>query len=119
MSTFEQAKKRIEADMRNHPFHSPESWSCIMLDATKDLTDPIEQEKFWNYLANPTEQRYVPGIEKFEKLEHKIIDHRTKMEFAKECDEKECDEKENTEVDSFDITTERNGFITKITQLKI
>ena len=33
---------------------SPDDWAQNLLESTKDLRDPVEQEKFYQYLANPS-----------------------------------------------------------------
>lgn len=61
---------------------SPDDWHLNMIEATKDLTDPDEQTKFYNYLSNPsgfTENKELwDALEKFDR-EH------TDPQIIKEC----------------------------------
>ena len=58
---------------------SPDDWALNMLEATKDLTDPEAQEKFYIYLANPSgfeeNNELWNALEKFDRdnTEQKIV----------------------------------------------
>ena len=61
---------------------SPDDWHMNLIEATKDLTDPVAQEQFYKYLSNPsgfTENKQLwDALEKFDK-------HYSDPEIINEC----------------------------------
>ena len=55
MSTFERAHKRIIHDINSTQNLDSVAWANIMLKHTSQLTDSDEQQKFWNWMTNPTD----------------------------------------------------------------
>ena len=55
MSTFERAHKRIIQDINSTQNLDSVAWANIMLKHTSQLTDSDEQQKFWNWMTNPTD----------------------------------------------------------------
>ena len=51
---------------------SPDDWHLNMMEATKDLLDPVAQEGFYKYISNPsgfTENKELwDALEKFDKI---------------------------------------------------
>ena len=60
MTTFERVRANVLKDIASRKTHTPESWAHLMLDNTRRLTDPVEQEKFWNFMQNPTGEEHIP-----------------------------------------------------------
>ena len=60
MTTFDRVKKNILRDMQGSKTHTAESWARIMLNNTNRLTNTVEQEKFWDFMQNPTNEEHIP-----------------------------------------------------------
>ena len=61
MTTFERVRANVLKDIASRKTHTPESWAHLMLDNTRRLTNPVEQEKFWNFMQNPTGVEHIPA----------------------------------------------------------
>ena len=60
MTTFERVKQNILRDMQGSKTHTAESCARIMLNNTNRLTNTAEQEKFWDFMQNPTNEEHIP-----------------------------------------------------------
>ena len=56
MSTFERVRAMIMKDIDSASHHTADSWANIMLQNTARLTNPVEQRKFWDWVANPEDE---------------------------------------------------------------
>mgnify|MGYP006107390467 CR=1 FL=1 len=62
MTTFDRVRKNILRDMASRKTHTAESWAHIMLENTCRLTNTAEQEKFWEFMQNPTGEERAPPV---------------------------------------------------------
>ena len=107
---FLRVKRDILKDMKDISYHTQESWAEIMLKHSQFLTTVEDQQSFWNFILNPSDERdYVsPKFYTYDPNDV-IIQKFQKLSIAVEDDEK----------DSIEITLKneevRNGLTSYIT----
>ena len=52
---FNRVKKKMEREIASLSYHTPESWSDIMLRNTSLLQTDEDQEAFFNWILNPSD----------------------------------------------------------------
>ena len=54
---FLRVKRDILKDMKDISYHTQESWAEIMLKHSQFLTTVEDQQSFWNFILNPSDER--------------------------------------------------------------
>ena len=91
MTTFERVKTAILGDMAASQTHTAASWASIMLRNTCQLTDEIEQKKFWDWVANPLdEERPKSTFETITPATEQVVFSKTYQETVCDSDDEKC-----------------------------
>mgnify|MGYP001036840755 FL=1 len=86
---FLRVKRDILKDMADIAHHTQESWAEIMLKHSQFLTTVEDQQSFWNFILNPSDERDYksPEFYTYDPMEVNI------PEFQKLCIKGDDDEK--------------------------
>ena len=105
MSTFLKVKQSVTKDMEGRNCHTAESWATILLNNTSRLTDPVEQEKFWKWMTNPSEVEDLPPpvLKPYSHSEDRVVEFQGKILGS------QIEEDEKTEEVTYTNTYKKNG----------
>ena len=113
---FLRVKRDILRDMKETGHHTQESWAKIMLEHTPYLKTDEDQEAFWNFILNPSDDREYksPQFCKYD-CEDAVVPKFQTITVKEVDDEKSGDVEITLENEEF-----RNGFTTyiKVTQVE-
>ena len=115
---FLRVKRDILRDMKETGHHTQESWAKIMLEHTRYLKTDEDQEAFWNFILNPSDDREykAPQFCKYDSEDATVPKFQTlTVKNVGDCDEKMEDVEITLENEEF-----RNGLTSyiKVTQVE-
>ena len=90
---FQRVKAKMQKEIDSIHTHTPESWADIMLRNSAYLKTDEDQESFFNWILNPSDNLdYVPPV--FKTVDPNlpiVIDKIQRMKVKDDSDEKTCE----------------------------